>query len=236
MGSQLEEVRWREPNCVRQVFATGDASIVGRHFNGSRLHRRGVSFFNRVLHGELTSDPSCILWTIIPEAYFDRDKKTMDKEIIPIAVALIRKNDANGTCWLGRRKQADGLLTFVIGQAMPRKSLRESITAEVAWEFDLDRGKDFLVSNMAQLNFDFPESVPAVKNAQPLKVSFYNIEIYRRGVLRELDEDSQNQWLTSTEIWDGQAVDGQRLDPLVHQLITRSEAIRSWETSTGKSD
>lgn len=160
----------------------------------------------------------------------------MDNETIPIAVALIRKIDKDGLLWLGRKKQADGLLTFVVGQAMQRKSLRESITAEVAWEFDLDRSKDFLVSNMAQLNFDFPESLPAVKNAQPLKVSFYNIEIYRRGVTQQLDDDPRNQWLTSNEIWDGHTADGQPLDPFVHQLITRSEAIRSWETSTGKTD
>lgn len=160
----------------------------------------------------------------------------MEAEIIPIAVALIRKIDDNGIFWLGRKKQIDGLLKFVIGQPMPRKSLRESITAEVAWEFELNRSRDFLVSNMAQLNFDFPESVPAVKNAQPLKVSFYNVEIYRRSVMQQLDGDPQNVWLTSNEIWDGQTADGQRLDPFVHQLITRSEVIRSWETSAGKLD
>ena len=157
----------------------------------------------------------------------------MEPEIIPIAVALIRKTDSNGIFWLGRNQKEDGLLKFVVSQPMERKSLREAITEEVAWEFDLDRSKDFLVSNMAQLNYDFPASVPAVKNAQPLKVTFYNVEIYRRSVRQQLDDDPRSTWLSSTEIWDGKTASGLRLDPFMHQLITKSEVIRAWETSTG---
>jgi len=157
----------------------------------------------------------------------------MESETIPIAVALIRKTDDNGIFWLGRTQKDNGLLKFVVGQPLARNSLREAITEAVAWELDLDRSKDFLVSNMAQLNYDFPASVPAVKNNQPLKVTFYNVEIYRRSVRKQLDEDPRSTWLSSTEIWDGQTANGQRLDPFMHQLITRSEVIRAWETSTG---
>ena len=160
----------------------------------------------------------------------------MEPEIIPIAVALIRKIDSNGIFWLGRNQKADGLLKFIVSQPMERKSLRESITEEIAWELDLDRSKDFLVSNMAQLNFDFPASVPAVKDAQPLKVTFYNVELYRRSVRQQLEDDPRSTWLSSTEIWDGKTEAGLRLDPFMHQLITKSEVIRAWETSTGIAD
>ena len=160
----------------------------------------------------------------------------MAPEILPIAVALIRKTDSNGIFWLGRNQKPDGMLKFVISEPLERKSLRESITEEVAWELDLDRSKDFLVSNMAQLNYDFPASVPAVKNSHPLKVTFYNVEIYRRSVRERLDDDPNSTWLSSTEIWDGKTANGQRLDPFMHQLITKSEVIRAWETSTGVSE
>ena len=160
----------------------------------------------------------------------------MEPEIIPIAVALIRKTESNGIFWLGRNQKAGDLLKFIVSQPLAGKSLRESITEEIAWELDLDRSKDFLVSNMAQLNFDFPESVPAVKNAQPLKVTFYNVELYRRSVRQQLDDDPRSTWLSSTEIWDGRAENGLRLDPFMQQIITRSEVIRAWETSSGISE
>jgi hypothetical protein len=154
-------------------------------------------------------------------------------ETILLSVALIRKLGDQGIRWLGRRNEATGLLKFVIGQPTGAESLREVVTQAVAWEMGLDRKHDFLVSSMAQLNFNFRDSVPAVRGGQPLKVSFYNIEIYRRGVMKNLDDDPRNVWLTSEEIWDGRSEDGQRLDPLVQQLVSQSQVIRSWESSAG---
>lgn len=135
---------------------------------------------------------------------------------------------------MGRKNEATGLLKFVVGQPTGSESLRESVTEAIVWELGLDRKQDFLVSSMAQLNYDFPNSVEAVRGSQPLRVSFYNIEIYRRDAKQRLNDDENNVWLTSEEIWEGQSDTGHKLDPLVQQLVTQSEVIRSWESSTGR--
>lgn len=156
----------------------------------------------------------------------------MSTETIALSIALIRKKDDQGLRWLGRLNPATDTLKFVMAFPAEKESFRESVTKEISWELGLDRKSDFLVSNMAQLNAEFPESLPAVTNGTPLKVSFYNVEIYRRPILAALIEDEQNFWLSSEEIWAGQMSDGtKRLDAMLHQMITKSEVIRSWESS-----
>jgi hypothetical protein len=156
-------------------------------------------------------------------------------ETILLSVALVRKlDDRGGVLWMGRKNPATGSLKFVVGQPSGPESLREAVTEAIVWELGLDRKKDFIVSSMAQLNFDFPDSVPAVRGNQPLRVSFYNIELYRRDAMKLLDDDPNNVWLTSEEIWDGRSADGLVLDPMVQQLVTQSEVIRSWESSAGR--
>ncbi len=153
-------------------------------------------------------------------------------ENIWLTVALIRKYDDGTVHWLGRLNDATETLRFVIAEREPQTSMRTSLAAEVAWQFDLDPNQDLLVSNMAQLNADFPDSVPAIQGDLPLRVSFFNVDLYRKQVRQRIAEDPQNHWLTSDEIWAGVSRQGLRIDPLIHQLITRSQVIRSWESSS----
>jgi hypothetical protein len=155
-------------------------------------------------------------------------------ESISLSVALIRKTYNQSLRWLARLDPATRQLVFVMGTRLEEESFRESAIREVAWELRLDRQRDFLVSNMAQMNLEFIDRIPGRADKSHLRVSFYNVEVYRREVVELLENDRRNFWVTSEEICNGKTQGGRRFDPLVPYLVNRSSVIQYWESSSGK--
>lgn len=154
---------------------------------------------------------------------------------LELSVALIRRNDPDGTRWLARLSADESSLEFVVATRLENETFRESVTREVAWVLELDRQRDFLVSNMAQMNLEFYDALPGQFEDTHTLVSFYNVEVYRNAVLEQLSQDTQNFWVTSDEICSGVTRQGTEFDPLVTYLINRSSVIQHWESSPGKS-
>ncbi|MEL7497829.1 MAG: hypothetical protein AAFN77_09480 [Planctomycetota bacterium] len=155
----------------------------------------------------------------------------MDDENILIAVALVRRHGPSGTKWLGKLNPATNTIRFPIGFADSKETLRDSVIETVAWELGINPKRDILVSRMAQLNFEFANSVPAVVDQKPFIASFYNVEIYGRSPRESIGCDPQVRWLSSEEIWTGKSRDGELLDPLIFQMVTRTQVIRQWEST-----
>ena len=156
-------------------------------------------------------------------------------ENISLAVALIRKSYNQKLCWLARLNSPEKQLEFVIGERLEGESFRETTIREVAWTMQLDRNRDFLVSNMAQLNLEFVDQLPGHFQKSHVQVSFYNVEIYRKDVVHSLDNDPQNFWVDSQEICRGSTKCGRVFNPIIPYLINRSNVIQHWESSSGNS-
>lgn len=154
-----------------------------------------------------------------------------DDDLVPVAVALIRNIEPSGTRWLGTMNPATNTLRFVFSYPDGKSTMRQCLGEAVAWELSLNATKELVVSSMAQLNFDFPDSVPAIANRQPLRVAFYNVELYGKSAREKIANNPDCQWLSSHEIWNGVSEKGNRVDPLVQQLIAGSKVIQEWESS-----
>lgn len=154
-------------------------------------------------------------------------------ENVCLSVALIRKTYNQRLRWLARFNQSTKQLEFVIGERLEEESFRETIVREVAWELMLDRQRDFLVSNMAQMNLEFTDRTPGSFEQRHVVVAFYNVEVYRKDIVTKLRNDSLNFWVTSDEICNGVSQCGRKFDPLVPYLINRSSVIQYWESSSG---
>jgi len=152
-----------------------------------------------------------------------------------LAVALIRKSYNQQLCWLARLDKSQQQLEFVIGERLEGESFRETTIREVAWLMQLDRKRDFLVSNMAQMNLEFVDQLPGQFQKSHVQVSFYNVEIYRKEIVQVLEKDPNNFWVTSDEICDGRTRCGRKFNPIVPYLINRSNVIQHWESSSGNS-
>jgi len=151
----------------------------------------------------------------------------MDK--LEIGVALIRKIDQR-IRWLGILNSATQQIDFVIADRLEKESLRESISREVTWKIDIDRKRDIVVSNMAQLNIDFETDLPGRSEPTNIVCAFYNVELYRKSAVAQVDQDENLIWLTSNEICDGVTKDGIKLNPLIVLLNERAKVIQHWES------
>ena len=92
---------------------------------------------------------------------------------LEIGVALIR-NLNERVRWLGKLDQTKKQVNFVIAKRLEKESWRE-----VAWELEIDRKRDFLVSNMAQLNIQLDMVLPSDSEPTNIACAFYNVELYR---------------------------------------------------------
>ena len=150
-----------------------------------------------------------------------------------LSIALIRKTYNQSLRWLARLDPSTKQFGFVIGERLESESFRETTIREVAWELMLDRQRDFLVSNMAQMNLEFIDRMPGHHEKSHVVASFYNVEVYRKDIVTKLENDSGNFWVTSEEICNGVSQCGRHFDPMVPYLINRSSVIQYWESSSG---
>jgi len=149
---------------------------------------------------------------------------------IELAVALIRSSVSGCPRWLIRQAKDGSKPSLIIGDRLENESFRETVAREVSWELGLDRRRDFLVSNMAQINLEFVDRLPGASEKSHVLVAFYNVEIYRAKVIRQLRDNDSCHWVDSAAICDGVTRQGQILNPIVPYLINRSSVIQHWES------
>ncbi len=150
-------------------------------------------------------------------------------EKIELGVALVRKLERQ-VLWLGKFNEAKQQIDFVTAQRLEKETFREAVTREVAWELEIDRRSDFVVSSMAQLNINFVTTLPGKTDKTQIAAAFYNVELYRQAVIKKIGESPELVWLTSTEVCNGKSRQGIQLDPLLVRLNQEAHVIQHWES------
>lgn len=144
-----------------------------------------------------------------------------------LAMALIRNRSANGSTWLTKWNGCRGMFELICAQRLEDESFRETVAREVAWQLNIER-RDFLVSNMAQLNLEYDDLLPGECEPTHIAVSFYNVDLYRKTARQAVETNSQLAWLPSSEICQGITPCGKVLNPVHCSLINRARVIESW--------
>ena len=155
----------------------------------------------------------------------------MIMDAIELAIALIRKDDSGQAAWLVKRGIDPPELSFIMANRLEGESMRESVTREVAWELGLDRSRDLLVSNMAQLNLEFVGPLPDRQHSTLNRVSFFNVFIYRKRQIEVFSEHQDFRWVNASEICEGLSQDGIPFSPLATRLIVDAGVIQTWESN-----
>lgn len=144
------------------------------------------------------------------------------------SIALVKRIEGEHNKMLLRWQASQNRWEFVVADRLNKESFRESITREVAWQLDLDRKSDFLVSSMAQLSMEYVETLPN-DTTQHVAVAFYPVHIYRRTVLQFLSDDPSNRWLSAAEICQGETADGQHIHPRIVAWINKWSVVQPWQ-------
>ena len=151
----------------------------------------------------------------------------IDMDKFFISIALVQKSVAGKTFWLLREQ--DELLRFIVGNRLEKESFRETVIREVAWQLNLDRRRDMLVSNMSQLSIEFDEQLPDSSGQRHVALAFYNVHLNRQKVIDVVDAENSNHWVTASEICLGRSDDGRQIDSEIVGWINKYEIVKPWQ-------
>lgn len=144
------------------------------------------------------------------------------------SVALIHQSDGDRIKLLLNWQADSNWWAFIVAQRLNRESFRESVTREVAWQLNLDRKTDFLVSNMAQLSMEYVETL-ADDSHRHVAVAFYHVHLFRQSAFQTVSRDPSNRWISASEVCDGKTNDGQTIDPRVVSWINKWSVVQPWQ-------
>ncbi len=149
-------------------------------------------------------------------------------ETIQLGLALIRERGDSGSRWLTQFQRCQNMLSLICGQRLENESFRETVTREVAWQLDLLRDREFLVANMAQLNFEFEGTLPGQQDLVRLVVAFYSVDLYRRMSRERIAQRDDLLWVPSEVLCHQAKYRGHLVNPFHQTLINRCKVIESW--------
>jgi hypothetical protein len=144
------------------------------------------------------------------------------------SVALVQQTDGTQNKMLLNWHKDRNRWEFILADRLNKESFRESVTREVAWQLNLNRKSDFLVSNMAQLSMEFVETQPDESQLH-IAVAFYSVHIYRRSILELLVQEPSNRWMSAAEVCQGKTTDGQTIHPRVVTWINKWSVVQPWQ-------
>lgn len=144
-----------------------------------------------------------------------------------VSIALVQKTVNGQTSWL--LLDQNGHLQFIVGERLERESFRETVIREVAWQLNLNRRRDMLVSNMSQLSVEFEESDSDGLDRH-VAIAFYNVHLNKQSAIEIVNSNPSVVWVSAAEICAGQTGKGRTIHPEVVGWINRYEVVRPWQT------
>jgi hypothetical protein len=145
------------------------------------------------------------------------------------SIALIRRPADHRSTWLARWDESAKFYDFIMAEPLEHESYRECIDREVGWILNLDRARDYLVANMAQVNLESDETFPGDAQPSHIGVAFYTVDLYRKNAWQQVAATEGIRWLNSEEIHAGHTSDGHPINPSLVFLIRKSEVIQPWQ-------
>jgi len=105
------------------------------------------------------------------------------------------------------------------------ESYRSCLHSEIEAMTGLSRQRDYLISGMSVAHHQAPIVWPDTLDSQWVIVQFFPVQLYGENARQIVDALPGTRWMTLSEIFAGQAADGQPFDPRQHHLIERADIL-----------
>ena len=141
------------------------------------------------------------------------------------SIALIRHHDEPEHHWLAFWNASQRQFSFVVAERLGNESWRECLDRELAWELDLRRGKDYLISSMARLHYEETTVEPDGDEPSKLEIEFYIVDPYGRAGREIFAALPDSRWLTNNELRAGSCKSGEAIDPWLVDLLRKADLL-----------
>lgn len=118
------------------------------------------------------------------------------------AIGLLRMGQPHDGRFALRRDPSRSCLALPSGPRLGDESFRETVEREIAWTFDLERGRDFIVSSVPRLHYG-TRLVEECGRAVDYGVEFYLADLYGRRGRERFAEDPLNVWVDRQTLLSG---------------------------------
>ena len=145
------------------------------------------------------------------------------------SVALIQKIEKDQSQFLLKFNSEKTQLDFVSAERLEKESFREAVTREISWQLELQRDKDFLVSNMAQLSMEYTGTLPGTADEQQIAFAFYMVHLYGNSARLKVKESNTTAWITAAEICKGATKSGIPIAEIPVHWINRWGILQAWQ-------
>ncbi|HMO14080.1 MAG TPA: hypothetical protein PKD64_00545 [Pirellulaceae bacterium] len=145
-----------------------------------------------------------------------------------LAIGLIQRIEAERLLLLLQWHEVDKLWRFIVAEQLQAESPREALRREIAWQLNLDRNRDFLVANMAQLVTEASEQPDGEGPIQILKLAFFPVHLYSRRAIQQISHNPSVRWFSSLEVLSGKPILGGQVDPRVSAWLQRWKIVQPW--------
>lgn len=143
------------------------------------------------------------------------------------SIALLRHPEQLEELWLAYWDAKFQHYNFVTAERLETDSFRECLDREIAWQLELRRNKDYLISSMARLHLDL--ELPEDKSEEDAElqpaVEFYIVDLYGRAGRATIEANSNLRWLSGKEVLSGATADGKPVAPGLVTLLKMADVI-----------
>lgn len=139
------------------------------------------------------------------------------------SIALIRRIQNEQAEWLAVWHDQRQQFEFIRSEILEGDSFRECLDREIAWELQLDRGRDYVISSVARLHAEIP--VDEAGDDECHVVEFFVTELYGSHSREAVNATPRAVWLTTAEVLAGQSMDGRPVDPLLVDWLKHADVI-----------
>ncbi|MCA9124697.1 MAG: NUDIX hydrolase [Planctomycetaceae bacterium] len=137
------------------------------------------------------------------------------------AMAVIRYEQADQTCWLTQWNKRWHGFHLVGGHKLPDESYYDCVVREICEELGLEVDRDFVVSEvpLSQVSYVAQSRSAGVE-------TLYSVEVFDTKLLAgakpKVDANRNNRWVTDSEVRQQCCDDGMSISPTMRLLLEQS--------------
>jgi 8-oxo-dGTP pyrophosphatase MutT (NUDIX family) len=134
------------------------------------------------------------------------------------AVALIRRDLEGHTLWLAQWNPKWRAYHFVSGHRRPDETFRECLVREVAEELALREEVDYHAAPGPVVHLEYSAWSESANAETWYVMELFGVELTEEA-WHKIDAESENSWLSGTEICSGSAHDGMPVSSTMKRLL-----------------
>ena len=140
------------------------------------------------------------------------------------AIALICREEDDGTRWLARWNPNWNAFSLVGGHKWPEESFRECMVREIGEELGLVEGIDFVMADVPTAHLEYNAWSHGAQAETAYTMELFDVQI-EPSARAAVEANPANRWLSEDEIRTGRFADGRPVSETVSLILAKAQQL-----------